>query len=80
MGFNVNILLSGGLLLCGVLIMATAAVFDMYDAAENGPIIDINPDPDEYEASRPNPGHNLFMIGAASVGIGLFVKYMKWGE
>jgi len=80
MEINVNILISGGLLLFGFLVMVGAAVYDMIDVQVNGPIEDIDPSPDEYKASRPTPGTNMFWIGAAAVGVALFVRYKKWGE
>ena len=82
MGINVNIIISGGLILFGFLLMAGAAVYDMYDAktVESESTEPSVPQTENTTKTKSLPGTNLFYIGLGAVALGVFFKYKKWGE
>jgi len=81
MGISINIIISGGLILFGFLLMAGAAVYDIYDAKvnESETTERIVPETDSEEIESP-PGTTLFWVGLGAVALGIFFKYKGWGE
>ena len=82
MGLSINIIISGGLILFGFLLMAGAAVYDMYDTKidESETTEAVVSDTEGEVIEESPPGTNLFWIGLGAVALGIFFKYKGWGE